>query len=230
MPKIRLDYHLFQSDEGSHIGIFEATKSAHEAGAASENDDFIQIALGDSSVSGGQVDICTLACEEANKTNPKNLKEAILSAIGSLYAESVGELDSERLMFMRELMLKFKEKFVSIEAQTDKAKALKATASPSIVINAPSLFADPQFVEWLNNGSPKATWHQGGEPDEWSDVVVMVDPSLNGEGTDSDMPEHIWNQIVDACREALSPQQGGNHIMVRLMNMEEDVVIERPRG
>ena len=65
----------------------------------------------------------------------------------------------------------------------------------SLRISAPEFFQDPEFVKWLNNDERKFTWHDGGTPDEWSDVVVGVDPSLNGDGTDDTMPVHIWNQI-----------------------------------
>lgn len=91
--------------------------------------------------------------------------------------------------------------------------------SKSIVIDAPEFFADAQFKEWLENGEPKFTYYQGGEIDEWSDVVVLVDPGLNGNGSDSDMPEHIWDQIVEACRQHIGPGRGCSHYMVRLTNL-----------
>ncbi len=90
---------------------------------------------------------------------------------------------------------------------------------PGLTINCPEVFKDPMFIEWLNNESPKMTWHQGGNPSEWSDVVVMVDPTLNGEGTDSDMPEHVWSAIVSACKTHLGIHPTPSaHIHVRLTN------------
>lgn len=88
-------------------------------------------------------------------------------------------------------------------------------------LNAPEFFRDQEFVAWLNNGVPKLTWHKGGQPDEWSDVVVLVDPSVTGEGTDSDMPQHIWAAIVGACKEAYGPVVCGasEMITVRLTNV-----------
>lgn len=88
----------------------------------------------------------------------------------------------------------------------------------SLHISAPEFFKDPEFVKWLNNGDRKFTWHDTGEPDDWSDVVVGVDASLNGEGTDSDMPEHIWEQIVKACRDHYTDRAITNrvHILVWL--------------
>lgn len=88
----------------------------------------------------------------------------------------------------------------------------------ALVINAPEFFKDPDFQLWLNSGEPKLTWHQGGAPTEWSDTVVMVDAGLTGEGPDSDMPEHIWQQIVEACRNEF-PAEPAHHIMVRLTNV-----------
>lgn len=91
--------------------------------------------------------------------------------------------------------------------------------NPALVINAPDVFKDPNFIAWLNNGSPKFTWHKGGQPNEWSDVVVLVDPSLNGDGADSDMPEPIWRRIVNECKKHFMVGQT-NYIMVRLTNLD----------
>lgn len=88
-----------------------------------------------------------------------------------------------------------------------------------LVIDVPHFFADPDFQAWLNNDEPKFTWHRTGIPNSCSDVVVMVDASLSGEGTDSDMPEHIWDQIVEACRNTFKPSSQKHHIMVRLTNV-----------
>lgn len=98
---------------------------------------------------------------------------------------------------------------------------MNASICHGLVINAPQFFQDPEFQAWLNNNDqPKFTWHKGGKPTEWSDVVVLVDPSLNGEGADSDMPEHIWDQIVAACKEKFAPGRDAYHIMVRLTNLD----------
>lgn len=91
----------------------------------------------------------------------------------------------------------------------------------SLLINAPDIFRDDAFRRWLVDPARKFTWHQGGEPDEWSDVIVLVDPSLNGEGSDCDMPAHLWNRIIATCRHHLVPVGGGApHIMVRLTNLD----------
>jgi hypothetical protein len=97
---------------------------------------------------------------------------------------------------------------------------MESTVAKGLVINVPEFFKDPEFVAWLNGGTTKFTWHQGGEPGDWSDVVVLVDPSLNGEGTDSDMPEQFWDQIVGECRKHFGPARDAKHIMVRLENLE----------
>lgn len=98
---------------------------------------------------------------------------------------------------------------------------MEISTNVSLLINAPVFFRDPAFIEWLNNGEPKFTWHRNGPPDEWSDVIVLVDPGLSGEGSDSDMPEHIWDQIMKACRANFSKRRGpdAEHIMVRLTNI-----------
>ncbi len=90
------------------------------------------------------------------------------------------------------------------------------------VINRPDIFADPAFRAWLANGERKFTWYVGRAVDEWSDVIVLIDPSLTGEGSDSDMPPAIWDDIIALCRQHLGV--GGPaepHYMVRLTNLVE---------
>ncbi len=99
---------------------------------------------------------------------------------------------------------------------------MQTTKTHALVISAPEFFEDSEFVAWLNTQEqPKFSWHQGGQPTSDSDVVVLVDPSLSGEGSDSDMPEHIWDQIVAECRRIFRPNstENGDHIMVWLKNL-----------
>lgn len=91
-------------------------------------------------------------------------------------------------------------------------------ASPcrGLVINAPDIFTDPAFQAWLTDDRPKFTWHRDGPVGEYSDVVVLVDPGLTGEGSDSDMPEHIWDRIINACIDHLgAAYRSQHHYMVR---------------
>lgn len=89
-----------------------------------------------------------------------------------------------------------------------------------LVLNVPEFFADAGFRHSLENDIPKFTWHRGSEIDEWSDVVVLVDPGLTGEGSDTDMPAPVWDRIIDLCRMHLGPDQGQqSHYMVRLTNL-----------
>ena len=73
-----------------------------------------------------------------------------------------------------------------------------AEAVQSLNISAPAWFARADFVEWLNGKGefqkgPPATWHQGGEPGEYSDVFTTYD---HGDGPDSeDLPADIWETI-----------------------------------
>ena len=91
-----------------------------------------------------------------------------------------------------------------------------------LVLNSPEFFADFAFRQWLGNGQPKFTWYRGGDVDEWSDVVVLVDPSLNGDGSDADMPAAIWSRIVEICREHLGARPTmPSHYVVRLTNLAE---------
>lgn len=99
---------------------------------------------------------------------------------------------------------------------------MKTKQGIMLQMNVPEFFKDLEFIGWLNCKTAPATvatWHQGGVPHEFSDTFVLVDPSLNGEGSDSDMPEHIWNQIVEECRRHIIPNRD-LHIVVWLTNIE----------
>ena len=89
-------------------------------------------------------------------------------------------------------------------------------------MNAPAIFADQQFQQWLNSSEPKFTWHvRNSEVGDYSDVVVLVDSSLNGEGSNTEMPAHIWYMIVEACKAEFGPGLPDQlSIMVRLTNLQ----------
>jgi hypothetical protein len=100
---------------------------------------------------------------------------------------------------------------------------IKATETSALIINAPEWFTKKDFRDWLNEESNTLfTWHKRGEkPTEWSDVIVLVDTSLNGEGSDSDvMPQAYWSMIVNKCKEHFRPSSG-YHIVVRITNIFE---------
>lgn len=100
-------------------------------------------------------------------------------------------------------------------------EAIAPQVGQALVINTPHFFADPEFVAWLNSATPKFTWHQGGRPGDYSDVVLLVDPSLNGEGSEqSELPDHIWDEIMAQCRKHFTPARGVPHIHVRLTNLD----------
>ncbi len=88
-------------------------------------------------------------------------------------------------------------------------------------LNAPAFFDDPAFKDWLDDKKTTTfTWHEKGTPvSEWSDVCVLVDPSLSGEGADADMPQHIWSQIVALCHEHVGENQK-QHIPVWISNTQ----------
>lgn len=99
---------------------------------------------------------------------------------------------------------------------------MDAQLSRGLVLNVPHFFANPEFRTWLEADRPKFTWQRGGQIDEWSDVIVLVDPGLNGEGIDSDMPAGCWETIVALCRDHLEPGRAGEpHVMVRLTNLAD---------
>jgi hypothetical protein len=92
-----------------------------------------------------------------------------------------------------------------------------------LTINRPAWFQDEGFVRYLNS-QRTMTWHNSGmAPDEWSDVVVLVDPSCSGEGPDSDeIPSEIWREIVDTCRQRLGVNSNVPHYLVRITNIDSN--------
>lgn len=96
-------------------------------------------------------------------------------------------------------------------------------ATDCLVINAPALFRRADFRAWLTDtAAPKFTWHPAhrAEPDQYSDVVVLVEPCLNGEGDQQGaMPG--WDALVEHLRSLTLPLRHEAHLMVRLTNLEE---------
>ena len=88
------------------------------------------------------------------------------------------------------------------------------------VICAPELYADPEFVSWLNTTNQIiATWHWKAEPpNEFSDVFTHV--CLPNDGSDSDMPAHCFKAIVDKLYEA--GFNDNDEVLVWLQNIEVD--------
>lgn len=95
-----------------------------------------------------------------------------------------------------------------------------------LVVNAPAIFARPDFMEWLNRpGNAVFTWHAKGDAaHEYSDVIVLIDADY--EGDSSDMPEDIWKAVCDLAYEQYggpaSPLSLGATIHVRLTNLAAD--------
>ncbi|WP_300500063.1 hypothetical protein [Marinobacter sp.] len=96
-----------------------------------------------------------------------------------------------------------------------------------VQLNAPEFFRRKDFLQYIEN-QVVFSWHQPGEgPNEWSDVAVLVEPNLAGEGDSADMPEDIWETILAVLRsrfgpegDAIPPHARNRHIVVRLTNME----------
>ena len=84
---------------------------------------------------------------------------------------------------------------------------------PCLRINAPELRRHDKFVAWLDRASegryadigPVASWHRPwlgngrGEINDYSDIFIWKDSGY--EGSNSDMPEDVWNQLVQLAGE-----------------------------
>lgn len=94
--------------------------------------------------------------------------------------------------------------------------------APVVRIHAPEWYEDPEFRAWLHEESSEtgslATWHRPHKSSddldryEYSDVFVLVDGSLDGEGTDDDMPH--WDDLMKILRERFRPSIFRDHIVV----------------
>lgn len=97
-----------------------------------------------------------------------------------------------------------------------------ATITRGLIINAPKLFANAAFVEWLNSGR-SLTWHDSGEPGEWSDALVLVPPDLSAAaqaGLESEgIPADLAFLLIDACS-SYGLEGQSTPIPVRLTNLE----------
>lgn len=98
-------------------------------------------------------------------------------------------------------------------------------ATPALAtLYRPQWFTDTAFLDWLNRpDNTLMTWHEKGtEPGEYADLVVWVDPALNGEGDSSDMPAACWREVVQAAAQANGHQLSRDlpHLPVKIVNME----------
>lgn len=88
-----------------------------------------------------------------------------------------------------------------------------------IKLSVPELFRDSDFQDYVNNTNVM-TWHDKKGPiqeDDWADVVVFVDPSMTGEGSNSDMP--YWDEIYAKVEAIVGPNpRSETHIAVVLTN------------
>jgi hypothetical protein len=98
---------------------------------------------------------------------------------------------------------------------------------PLICLNAPGIYGDRKFQEWLNSvtlhGRPNepenrlATWHwPGKQPGKDSDIFMRVS---RDDCSDSDMPSHCWEAIVRALDAVF--QDSDWECMLWLSNMRD---------
>ena len=70
-------------------------------------------------------------------------------------------------------------------------------------ISWPELRKHKAFVKWMNKSAKMkcgraATWHSGGELDDYSDLFTWVERC---EGSESDMPEDVWKRLIEIVGE-----------------------------
>lgn len=111
----------------------------------------------------------------------------------------------------------------ALDGKLESINACDHACMQSFRLFVPELFRNPEFLHWLET-SKALTMHQRGSGiphyDDWADVVIFVDPSLSGEGSDSDMPGH--NLVVDRIKEIIGNGPFfGYHFPVVLTNVEK---------
>jgi hypothetical protein len=143
-----------------------------------------------------------------------------------IYAEINDEIETRGIEddeYLQGMMMLFQG---TMEQQVDEAysaiTSLNANTGDMVKINAPGWFENPAFIAALESPGIM-TWHRPGNPvGDYSDVVLFIDPSLNGEGSDTDViPDPIWQAVIDACKTLLDPKAGMDHVMVRITNLQE---------
>jgi hypothetical protein len=121
-------------------------------------------------------------------------------------------------------------------------KAERYDNFPLVRINAPEIYQDPAFKDWFFNrpgwpddkgeirqGPPIATWHRPGETElnEYSDIFMTVQflgsdvDGVSGDGSESDMPKHIWDKLLRGVWEVLGKPRWHVEALVWLSNLEE---------
>jgi hypothetical protein len=102
------------------------------------------------------------------------------------------------------------------------------------VVNRPDWFRREDFLCWMAMEC-RATINYSNhrEPDEWTEAITAIDPSLSGEGWDQpngrthplvpQLPEDIWAELVEAVRAEIGARgvmPPRHHILIRITNME----------
>ncbi len=83
-------------------------------------------------------------------------------------------------------------------------------------IKMPGAFRRKAMLDYIEGKTspcpgPEYAWRQpGDEPGRFYYIVVLVDPSLNGDGSHSDMPSVVWNAIMERLRGAYG--ENGEHV------------------
>ena len=89
---------------------------------------------------------------------------------------------------------------------------VQTTSTKCLKINAPEIFTRPDFIDWLNGRrqfpgetTQVATWHTGGNPNEYSDVFIYYYEDAGGDFDASDdsgygLPIEVREQLTRVCR------------------------------
>lgn len=104
---------------------------------------------------------------------------------------------------------------------SEKLGVTRATVGAMVQMQVPWFDAEahPEFVSWADKARKErglASWCAPGVShggNDFPDIFVGVDPSMSGEGTDSDMPDEYWRAVVDVAAQARH-LANGRHIIV----------------
>ena len=102
--------------------------------------------------------------------------------------------------------------------------------SSALTIEVTEWFEDPDFQRWLVSSEPKHTTWQPGQPiSDDTEVMLLVCPSLNGNGTGdvgSLFPQKYWDQLVTICRDmGLYGECTHIHVRLKCCDLDETKLI-----
>ena len=98
----------------------------------------------------------------------------------------------------------------------------KGCVSLSIVVNAPDWWVDDDFFAYAQRKNVYSVVNPDDRLDEWNSIIVLVEPNLEGEGSDDEMP--FWSDLIELLKSSEHSSfftSAVAHLSVRITNLDE---------